>query len=1036
MTMLIAMQPNSGSRIAVLTCALVLSQWCGARGQQQASQIDFARDVRPILSDKCFKCHGPDAAARKADLRLDQREVAQSVLVFEVDAQSELVRRISSADPAEQMPPPGSKLSLSAEEILTLRRWVSQGAVYQGHWAFQSPVSAPLPSVSKQPWPRNEIDYFVLARMESAGLMPSPEASREQLIRRLSFDLTGLPPTSEEVSAFLMDRSLAAFEQVVDRLLNRQAFGERMAVDWLDAARYSDTYGYQVDRDRYVWPWRDWVIKAFNDNLPYDQFITWQLAGDLLPQASDLQIQATTFNRLHPQKVEGGSVPEEFRTEYVADRNHTFATVFLGLTLECCRCHDHKYDPITQREYYQLFAYFNNIDESGLYSYFTNSVPTPTMLLADQKTKGEIAANRQRIQQAVENLQRLAKERMPEFDRWLTKRPDVPDVLPGQVAHLGFEAQPGGANTSVPGKVGRAVELSGDEGVGVGVGNFKRTEPFSVALWVQTPEEKERAVIFHRSRAWTDAGSRGYQLLIEDGQLSASLIHFWPGNAIRVRSRVPLPVQRWVHVGFTYDGSSNAAGLRLFIDGQPAETYVVQDQLVKNITGGGNDNITIGERFRDRGFSGGKVDEFRVFNRRLTAIEIGHLFDGRSLRDLLRAPVEKLKPGERESLQEYYLTTSDDMYQQQLQKVKELRQTGSSLVDAIQEVMVMRERRQRRPTFVLKRGAYDAPLGEVQPGTPAIFPDPPKDAPRNRLGLTQWLTQPSHPLTARVAVNRFWQTLFGQGLVHTPEDFGSQGNPPTHPQLLDWLAVDFVTHGWDVKRLVKQMVMSAAYRQSSSLRPGLRNKDPGNLLLARAPSYRWPAEMIRDNALAVSGLLTTKVGGPPARPYELTVSFKPIKQDQGPGLYRRSLYTFWKRTAPAPVMMTLDAAKRDVCMVQRERTASPLQALVLLNDPQLLEAARVLGARILSENDQDVTRSLRAMFQALTSRNPGDAELRILEDLFAEQYDFYQQHPDQAEKFMSVGEAPRNSTLPVSLLAAMGVLANTLMNLDQCVVKR
>ena len=1036
MTMFVAMQSNSGFRVAVLTWILLLSPWCGVQGQQKAAQIDFARDVRPILSDKCFKCHGPDAAARKADLRLDQRKVAQAVLTFEAGAQSELVRRISSTDPTEQMPPPGSKLNLTAAEVLTLRQWVSQGAPYQGHWAFQPALAAPLPPVSNRPWPRNEIDYFVLARMEAAGLMPSPEASREQLIRRLSFDLTGLPPTSEEVAAFLKDRSLAAFEQVVDRLLNRQAFGERMAVDWLDAARYSDTYGYQVDRDRYVWPWRDWVIKAFNDNLPYDQFITWQLAGDLLPQATDLQVQATTFNRLHPQKVEGGSVPEEFRTEYVADRNHTFATVFLGLTLECCRCHDHKYDPITQREYYQLFAYFNNIDESGLYSYFTNSVPTPTMLLADQKKKDEIVANRQRIQEAVESLHKLSKDRIPDFDRWLRERPEVPDVLPGQVAHLDFEAKPGGANVSVPGKVGRAVQLSGDDGIGVGAGNFKRSDPFSVTCWVQTPETKERAVIFHRSRAWTDAGSRGYQLLIENGQLSASLIHFWPGNAIRIRSRVSLPIQRWVHVGVTYDGSSRAAGLRLFIDGQPVETYIVQDQLVKNITGGGGDNITIGQRFRDRGFSGGGVDEFRVFNRRLAGIEIGHLFDGRPLRELLRKPADKLKPGERESLQEYYLGIFDEIYQQQLQTVKELRQSRSSLVDSIQEVMVMRERRERRPTFVLKRGSYDAPMDEVQPGTPAIFPDPPRDAPRNRLGLTQWLTQPNHPLTARVAVNRFWQTVFGQGLVRTPEDYGSQGTPPTHPQLLDWLAVDFVTHGWNVKRLVKQMVMSAAYRQSSASRPDLRNEDPGNLLLARAPSYRWPAEMIRDNALAVSGLLTTKVGGPPARPYELTVSFKPIKQDQGPGLYRRSLYTFWKRTAPAPVMMTLDAAKRDVCMVQRERTASPLQALVLLNDPQLLEAARVLGARLLSENDRDITRSLRAMFQALTSRQPGDAEMRVLEDLFAEQHDFYQQHPEQAEKFMSVGEAPRNSTLPVPLLASMGVLANTLMNLDQCVVKR
>ena len=1015
---------------------VLLSTLGGSARSQDEEPIDFARDVRPILSDKCFKCHGPDAAARQADLRLDQRASAERVLKFALGDTSELVRRISSTDRETHMPPPASKLILRAEDVSVLRRWVQQGAPYQGHWAFQTPLQPSLPTVMQRQWPRNELDYFVLRRIEAAGLSPSPEARRERLIRRLSFDLTGLPPTNKEVAAFLSDRSDTAYEQLVERLLNRQAFGERMAVDWLDAARYSDTYGYQVDRDRFVWPWRDWVITAFNDNLRYDQFIIWQLAGDLVAQARDDQIQATTFNRLHPQKVEGGSVPEEFRTEYVADRNHTFATVFLGLTLECCRCHDHKYDPITQREYYQLFAYFNNIDESGLYSYFTNSVPTPTMLLTDQDTKDRITANEKQIQQAGDQLLRVVENRRQEFSQWLGDRPKLPDVLPGQVAHLDFEGSVGGANVSVLGKVGKAVRLSGDDGIGVGVGNFKRHEPFSVALWIQTSDVKERAVVFHRSRAWTDAGSRGYQLLIEEGQLSASLIHFWPGNALRIRTREMIPIKRWVHVGFTYDGSSRADGVRLFVDGKPAATYVVQDQLGTNITGGGGDNITIGERFRDRGFTEGLVDEFRVFNRQLAAVEVAQLFDGRSLSDLLHRPVAQLVAADRKALREYYLTSHDAEYQQQLKRLRENRQRRSALVDGIQEVMVMRERRERRPTFVLRRGAYDAPTVEVQPGTPGIFPVFPKDAPNNRLGLAQWLTQANHPLTSRVAVNRFWQLLFGQGLVQTPEDFGSQGKPPTHPRLLDWLATDFVAHGWDVKRLVKQLVMSATYRQVSTANTNLREIDPNNLLLARAPRYRWPAEMIRDNALAVSGLMATKVGGPPARPYEVSVSFKPLKQDQGSGLYRRSLYTFWKRTAPAPVMMTLDAAKRDVCMVQRERTASPLQALVLLNDPQLLEAARVLGEKVLIENERDVGRSIRAMFQALTSRHPEAAEMRVLESLFAQQHEFYQQYPQRAEQFANVGEAPRDDSLPAPLSAAMGLLANTLMNLDESVMKR
>ncbi len=548
--------------------------------------------------------------------------------------------------------------------------------------------------------------------------------------------MTGLPPTLAEIDAFLADPSPEGYERLVDRLLESERYGERMATDWLDTARYSDTYGYQVDRDRYVWPWRDWVIRAFNANMPYDRFITEQLAGDLLPEATDDQILATTFNRLHPQKVEGGSTPEEFRIEYVADRTQTFATAFLGLTLECARCHDHKFDPITQKEYYQISAFFDQIDEAGLYSFFTPSVPTPTLLLIDDGAKARLRAQEQTIADEEAKLAALGAQRNEAFSTWLSDRPAAPSddsraepqgaIIPGRIANLDFEKTGVGGNKLVAGRFGKAVKLTGDDGVGLKVGNFRRFEPFSVSLWLNTPDEKERAVVFHRSRAWTDAGSRGYQLLIEDGRLSASLIHFWPGNAIRVRTREKIPTGQWLHVAVTYDGSSRAAGLRIFVDGESAACQTVRDHLYKNITGGGGDNITIGERFRDRGFTDGLVDEFQVFKRQLTPLEVAQLHDQTSLAEALRTPADKLSDSQRQQLCAYYLATADAAYQAQLGQLQKAREQRSRLADGLQEIMVMRETPQPRPTYLLKRGAYDAHGPRVFPETPAALPPMPK----------------------------------------------------------------------------------------------------------------------------------------------------------------------------------------------------------------------------------------------------------------------------------------------------------------------
>ena len=1020
-------------RYVIILVLAITGPVAGAEGDE--TQVLYNRDVRPILSNNCFKCHGPDGEARQGELRLDHAAAAKPVLSPGQPAKSKLLKRILSEDADFQMPPPDSKLALTATEKEILQRWVQEGANYQRHWSFEPIRKATIPTTRKAGWPSNAIDHFVLSRLEREGLQPSPTATREQLLRRLTFDLTGLPPTLQELDQFLADNSGKAYENAVDRLLKTPAHGERLATNWLDVARYSDTYGYQVDRDRYVWPWKEWVIKAFNDNLPYDDFITWQLAGDLLPEATDQQVLATTFNRLHPQKVEGGSVPEEFRVEYVADRTQTTAMAFLGLTLECARCHDHKYDPITQKEYYQLFSFFNNIDESGLYAYFTSSVPTPTLLLTNDATKGKIRDVEASIQAAEKQLATVVQGRDEAFHDWLQKRPEKADV-PGQVAHLHFEDFKSGANQSVAGKVDKGVKLSGDDGIGLKVGNFSRFQPFSVALWMNTPDLKERSVIFHRSRAWTDSASRGYQLLMEEGHLSASLIHFWPGNAIRVRTRKPIVAKTWVHVAITYDGSSRADGLKIYLDGQPADQEMVRDNLYKNITGSGGDNITIGQRFRDRGFTNGLVDEFRVYNRELTPLELQQVHDGTTLQEALASPLDTIDASLRSKLRSYYLATADADYQKQLAQLQQVRQQRSKTVDGITEIMVMRERHRARSTYRLQRGAYDDPQERVDSGTPAALPSFPRDQPRNRLGLARWLVAPNHPLTARTTVNRYWQMLFGQGLVSTPEDFGSQGKPASHPELLDWLARDLVEHEWNLRYLLKTMVMSATYRQQSTVTAALQERDPDNRLLARGPRFQLPAEMLRDNALAVSGLLINKVGGPPVRPYEVAVSFKPVGRDKGEGLYRRSLYTFWKRTGPAPVMMTLDAAKRDVCVVKRERTASPLQAVVMMNDPQFVEAARVLAQKLVQQHQDDTAAIIVDMFRLLTSRRPTAEETAVLDKLVQEQVTYFQQDPKRAEAFLKTGDTARDPKIPAVRLAAIGMLANALMNFDECVMRR
>lgn len=1032
----------------------------GTPSASAEERVDYHRHIRPILSDKCYKCHGPDKRKRRGGFRLDTKEGAfedlggYKAIVPGNAVESHLIKRIFHESPRKRMPPVASKLSLSSREKELLKKWIDQGAEWQRHWSFIPIEKAPLPRVKNQQWLQQAMDCFVLSRLEKEAIAPSPRAAKEKLIRRATFDLTGLPPTLAEIDAFLADQSPNAFEKVVNRLLASPHFGERLATQWLDLSRYADTYGYQSDVYRAMWPWRDWVIKAFNHNLPFDRFVTWQLAGDLLKNPTREQILATAFNRHHRQTNEGGSIEEEWRNEYVADRVNTFGYAFLGLTLECARCHDHKYDPIRQKEYYQLFSFFNNIDESGLYSHFTNAVPTPTLLLPNEGQEQAIRLIQDKIEKAEAREAQIAIEQREAFRQWLKNRPakaEIPGLIgdfpleqieKGKITNRTNPKQSGRAGDNpkvVPGKVGNGILLSGENNLTIPVGGtFTRNDPFSIALWIYTPSFHERAVIFHRSRAWTDAGSRGYQLLIEKGHLSASLIHFWPGNAIRIRTKARVPLKQWTHVVMTSNGNSQASGLELFVDGKEAVCDTIRDHLYKNISGGGANSLTIGQRFRDKGFKHGRVDEIQIYNRAISALESAQLFNGKSLREQLQKPEAELTTAQREALWEYYIAAQSPRFQNYRKELKSLRQERSRLVDPIPEIMVMQEMESQRPTFVLKRGAYDAPGEKVERGTPTSVLPWSKDLPQNRLGLAQWLMSSKNPLTARVVVNRVWQSLFGRGLVGTPEDFGSQGQSPSHPELLDHMAFQLIDSGWDLKKLYRGILLSATYQQSSTASPALLKRDPQNLLLARGPRYRLTAEMLRDNALSVSGLLVSKIGGPPVKPYQpgglwKEKSGKVYRRDSGEGSHRRSLYTYWKRTSPPPSMLTLDAAKRDICTVKRQATSTPVQPLVLLNDPQYVEAAIALAERARSRH-KGLEAQIRAIFRTLTSRQPSTREMAILQALYREQLDWFQAQPQAMKQFLAIGDyKPKDQD---SGLAALTVLAKAVLSFDEAVMKR
>ncbi len=981
---------------------------------------DFNRDVRPILSDRCYACHGPDAAARKIKLRLDREEDARQAI-----ESGELLRRISSNDPARRMPPVFTGAKLSDPEVKLIGEWVSEGAKWQKHWSLIPPVRPALPAL-KAGWNvQNPIDRFVLARLDREGLAASKEAGKATLIRRATLDLTGLPPTPAEVDAFAKDTSPEAYERLLDRLLASPRYGERMAARWLDAARYADTNGYQTDAERVMWRWRDWVIEAFNRNQPFDQFATEQIAGDLLPNATLSQRIATGFNRNHRGNSEGGIVPEEYLNEYAVDRVETTSTVFLGLTVGCARCHNHKYDPILQRDFYQFVAYFNSIPEIGRYLKYGNSPPYVKAPTPDQERQLKTLDDRWKAAAG------RFEARMPEIERqqlaWhktLTLTADWA-VREG----LAFEAA---LNESTSGKVGGAAHFNGSRVETLGEqADYGFYDKFTVALWMR-PEAATGAIV---TRAVDKTDDEGWSVYLENSKLQVNLIKRRLDDSIRLETVRALPVGQWQHVAISYDGSRLASGVKIFINGRPEPVSIILDAINQDFRAKAPLRLGAGgyleAKFR------GDLDELRIYGRAVTDEEAAILATSRTLGELARATLRST--AEAAKLRAAFLDIAASTEIRQAAKDAHQAQLDyATYLESVPTVMVMEEAAAPKPTFVLDRGSYDRPRDPVERGVPGALHPLPAGAPANRLGLAQWITSRENPLTARVTVNRFWQMYFSTGLVKTVEDFGSQGEWPANLDLLDWLATEFVESGWDVKKLQKTILLSATYRQQSNVTPEMESRDPENRLLARGPRYRLPAEMLRDQALAAAGLLSSRIGGPSVKPYQpldlwAELGDKDYERDKGEGLYRRSLYTFWKRTSAPPFMSTFDSALRESCTVRESRTNTPLQALNLMNDVTFLEAARVLAEKAMLAAAGDAR--IDEIYLRVLGRKATAAERATLKKSLAYYQDRFQTDPRLAKELLAQGDAPRNASLAAPEHAAYMAVASLVLNLDEALSK-
>jgi Protein of unknown function (DUF1553)/Protein of unknown function (DUF1549)/Planctomycete cytochrome C/Concanavalin A-like lectin/glucanases superfamily len=1103
---------------------------------QLPDEIDYNLHVKPILSDRCFKCHGPDKSKVEAGLQLTNFDAATMQLKSGFRAiepgnstESELVKRILSHDAEDIMPTPKSNLALNDLEKAILVKWIQQGGEYKEHWAFSKIEKPSVPKIgtfwsrlglSSDPetdWAKNEIDAFVLDKGKKNGLKTSKEADKATLLRRVSMDLTGLPPSPEEVDAFLKDNAPNAYEKAVDKLLKSPHYGENQAVSWLDAARYADTQGYQDDGMRNAFPYRDWVIKAFNQNLSLDNFVKYQLAGDLMPNPSTDMLVATSFNRQHQQSQEGGIVPKEYKVEYVADRVNTFGKTFLGLTTECARCHDHKYDPISAKDYYSLFAFFNTNNEFGQIPY--NGEPSPHITLpkpesqqklnaiksfvsklkiddeASLKTRFEqwLKAAKQNPQRAVlpdsqglvmkysfekiETNKRIVENKIPADAKKKTKerveKKTVTDHILANTAQQKYFFTLTGDSADYPkiikGKYGNAIQLMGGSsaemygGFEIWTGKklarnqlqniafFERYDPFTINVWINIDKIDFAGSILNRNGAMFN-GYRGYNLIrTEKGNLAFRFAYAWPDDAIDVETALPFPTKKWVNVSIAYDGSSKAAGMQIYIDGQPVKTLIKSDNLQqstiygKNFSwwGSGTSNFAFGQ-LADQAYKGYAVDELYVLKRKLSQPEIqGLMLQQNQIGHLIKK--QTLSETEKQGLLDYYKTNFDANYTHFLtERSRLIEQETDILVEETVDVAIMQEQKIPQKSFLLKRGAYDAESEELSPAPPAKFGKMATNFPKNRLGLAEWLLDEDNPLFARVMVNRFWQNYFGMGLVKTQEDFGNQGDMPTNAALLDWLSVKFREMNWDVKAFQKLIVMSATYRQSSMATQAEIEKDPENKMLMRGPSFRYSAEQVRDNALAASGLLNQKIGGPSVYPYQpagiwealATRNAVTYTQNHGDSLYRRSLYTIWKRSSPPPMMLNFDAAERHTCVVRRQKTATPLQALVTMNDPQFIEAAKILAEKSLILNKNEVAASINYIFKAALSRPARKHEMSLMTELYDAEYQDFMNQKERVSNLLQNGERKILKAENETKLAALIIVANTVLNYDEAIVKR
>jgi hypothetical protein len=1094
--------------IAVALLAVVAGCQSRHSGVSQSREhLDFNQDVQPILASNCFSCHGPDPEMRKANLRLDLEESAFKKRPGKPDAivpgrpeASELIRRIESKDPHYLMPQSaqGEAKPMKPEEIAVLKQWVAEGAHYRPHWAFEKPARAAVPQMQAAGWEKNPIDAFILRRLAKEGLHPSAEADKRTLIRRVTLDLTGLLPTPEEVDHFVQDSSPQAYEHLVDRLLSSPAFGEQRARYWLDYARYADTYGLHYDNSRYIWAYRDYLIKAFNTNEPFDQFAREQIAGDLLPPRNLDQIVASGYVRSGVSSNEGGTIPEELRVNIARERTEAYGAAFLGLTVGCAVCHDHKYDPTTQKDFYQLSAFFNNINEQP----FNGDKPNWAPVVRIPKPQNLEAYNRILSKRAElqRQLQALRLQDRVLIQNWLASKQNPAQPVSTDKLKLRLRLDEGGGdvlkNSAPDGKTfplgkfkpqwGETTWLWPDfrmdtsTRVEMGqIGDFEWDQPFSSGGWFMlrsapnfTSSKVSGALI---SKMDSTQHDRGWVMAAENGMISVMLADqapkeqalpdkpkkgakkveapkvvipkdTTPMRAIKVSTVTALPTNgQWDHLFFTYDGSGRAAGVKFYVNGTPVATKVVSDTLARNSMRTAAP-LQLGRKSPDeQPARDTRYQDLRLYARALTAEEAKRLPFEDYVSEITSRPASQWDRDQWHAVTEFYFANVDEQAKALEGQVQQMDAELDKLSEGGEVSLVAQERPSVAYADILTRGIYTARKERVEANTPHFLPPLPAGKPHNRLALADWTVSPENPLTARVTVNRMWNELFGVGLVETTEDFGIMGQRPSHPELLDWLAVEFRESGWDMKHMYKLMVMSATYRQSAKSTPDQLARDPKNLLLAHGPRFRMDAEMLRDIALQSSGLLVNKIGGPSVKPYQPDNVWESVgyptsdttkyKQDHGDALYRRSLYTYWKRMAMPPNMDAFDAPTRDTACTRRQRTDTPLQALVTMNDPQWVEASRALAERLIKQGGKQPEQRIQYLSELVLSHDPSPQMASVLQQSLNQMEKHYATDPVAAHDLVAVGEKPRDAAIPPPELAAWTMVVSEVLNLDETLNK-